>query len=91
MGTPASNPEGYKEGSVLTHVGKIVGPLLIIHGMIDENVHVRHTMRLIEALTDANIKYDLLLFPQERHVPRGVRGKAYMETRIKDFFSTHLK
>jgi len=90
MGTPKSNPEGYKEGSVLTHVGKIKGSLLIIHGMMDENVHARHSMRLIDALTEANVKYDLMLFPQERHVPRSVAGKAYMEGRIKDFFASRL-
>lgn len=91
MGTPENNAGGYKEGSVLTHVGGIKGNLLLIHGMIDENVHARHTMRLISALTDANVRYDLLLFPSERHVPRSATGKAYMEERIKEFFASKLK
>ena len=82
MGTPASNPDGYKAGSVLTHAHRITGRLLLVHGMIDENVHARHTMRLITALVAGNVPYDLLLFPEERHVPRSAAGKAYMETRM---------
>ena len=43
MGTPAENPEGYRESSVLAGVDRIRGPLLVVHGMLDENVHFRHS------------------------------------------------
>ena len=43
MGTPANNPDGYRESSVLTHADRLRGDLLVIHGMLDENVHFRHT------------------------------------------------
>ena len=49
MGTPANNPEGYRESSVLSHAEKLQGALLVIHGMLDENVHFRHTARLTTA------------------------------------------
>ena len=49
MATPATNPVGYRESSVLAHAGQVVGSLLIIHGMIDENVHFRHSARLVAA------------------------------------------
>ena len=87
MGTPQSNPAGYRNGSALTHAHRIVGRLLLVHGLIDENVHARHTMRLITALVKGNVPYDLLVFPEERHVPRSVGGKAYMETRIRQYFA----
>ena len=41
MGTPLSNPEGYKEGDVCTHVKNVEGALLLVHGLVDENVHFR--------------------------------------------------
>jgi dienelactone hydrolase len=90
MGTPQGNPGGYRAGSVLTHAHRIMGRLLLVHGLIDENVHARHTMRLITALVKGNVPYDLLLFPEERHVPRSVNGKAYMETRIRQYFARYL-
>ena len=43
------------------------GSLLLVHGLIDENVHFRHTARLINALIRAQKHYELLLFPDERH------------------------
>lgn len=43
---------------------------MLVHGLIDENVHFRHTARLINALIAARKPYDLLLFPDERHSPR---------------------
>jgi dipeptidyl-peptidase-4 len=74
MGTPTGNPDGYEGSSVLTHAPKISrgAHLLLVHGLIDENVHARHSFRLINKLIDANVKYDFLAFPNERHVPRWV-------------------
>ena len=66
------------------------GKLLLIHGLIDENVHFRHTARLIAALTTAGKEYDLVLFPGERHMPRDAKGLEYQETRLVDYFRAHL-
>ncbi len=90
MGTPQSNPEGYKDSSVLTHVAKLRGKLLIVHGMVDENVQFRHTARLIVALTEANKDYDLLVFPEERHMPRDAKGLEYQERRVLEYFQREL-
>lgn len=90
MGLPEENKKGYLESSVLTHVGKIEGKLLIVHGMIDENVHFRHTARLVNALVSAQKDYELLLFPDERHMPRGIPDRVYMEERVFQFLSRNL-
>ncbi|HOT92090.1 MAG TPA: S9 family peptidase [Anaerolineae bacterium] len=90
MGTPQSNPEGYAASSVMAHVDKIQGKLLLVHGLIDENVHFRHTARLINALIRARKPYALLLFPDERHSPRRLADRIYMEERVRDFFLENL-
>ena len=90
MGTPQSNPDGYRAGSVLSYVENLQGHLLLVHGLIDENVHFRHTARLINALIRARKQYDLLLFPDERHVPRRLEDRTYMEQQIQGYFKTHL-
>ncbi|MCP4417305.1 MAG: prolyl oligopeptidase family serine peptidase [Chloroflexi bacterium] len=90
MGLPQSNPDGYKMSSLMAHVDKIEGKLLLVHGLIDENVHFRHTARLINALIAARKRYELLLFPDERHMPRKADGRYYMEEQIYNFFDTKL-
>lgn len=90
MGLPAENPQGYQQSSVLAHVKTMVGRLLIVHGLIDENVHFRHTARLINALIAARKSYELLLFPDERHLPRKLDDRVYMEEQIAAFFGREL-
>ncbi len=81
MGTPAENPTGYAESSVLSHVSSMTGRLLLVHGLLDENVHFRHTARLVDHLIAARRHYELLVFPRERHLPRHLEDRAYMEER----------
>ena len=90
MGTPSTNPDGYTDSSVLAHVNGLQGRLLVVHGLIDENVHFRHTARLVNALIHARKPYQLLLFPDERHTPRYLADRVYMEEHIRDFFVENL-
>jgi dienelactone hydrolase len=90
MGLPSENPSGYRESAVFDHIPNMRGKLLLVHGLIDENVHFRHTARLINRLIAAGKDYDLLLFPDERHSPRRLRDRIYMEQRISDYFLKHL-
>ncbi|KAJ6797163.1 Uncharacterized protein M6B38_110365 [Iris pallida] len=90
MGLPSENPEAYEFGSIMHHLHKLKGKLLLVHGMIDENVHFRHTARLINALIAAGKSYEILLFPDERHMPRRLTDRVYMEDRIWDFIERSL-
>ncbi len=90
MGLPSLNQSGYANGSVMHHVHKMKGRLLLVHGMIDENVHFRHTARLVNVLVAAGKPYELLIFPDERHMPRRHRERIYMEERICDFIERNL-
>ena len=91
MGTPQDNPEGYAQSSVMAHAGELRGALLLVHGLIDENVHFRHTARLINALIRARKPYELLLFPDERHMPRRLEDRVHMEEQIFAFIQKHLE
>ena len=90
MGTPQSNPLGYQASSVFTHIPNLRGKLMVVHGLIDENVHFRHSARLINALIAARKPYDLLLFPDERHMPRRLADRVFMEEQVRDYFVKHL-
>jgi len=76
LGQPAANADGYRESSVLTHAGRVRGDLLLIHGTVDENVHLRHSLRMQEALRQAGRETELVQLPEQRH---RVRGEAIKE------------
>lgn len=67
MDTPQENPEGYKNGSVLTYVDNYKGVLRILHGDMDDNVHMQNTMQLVDALTDRDKAFELMIYPGSRH------------------------
>jgi dipeptidyl-peptidase-4 len=86
MGTPQDDPDGYLRSSVLPLAERLSRPLLIIHGLSDENVHFRHTARLLNVLNPAHRACDLLLFPDERHLPRAHADRVTLESRLVDHF-----
>jgi dipeptidyl-peptidase-4 len=74
----------------MTHAERLRGKLLVVHGMIDENVHFRHSARLMQALIDAGKPFEVLLYPNERHTPRSEKDRVAMETRILEYFRVNL-
>jgi dipeptidyl-peptidase-4 len=91
MGTPKTNPSGYKASSVLARVESLNGKLLVIHGMLDENVHFRHSARLATALIAAAKPFELLPIPNERHSSRKVPERTYIAHRLAEFFKASLR
>lgn len=91
MGLLDTNATGYQASSVLPDAGKLAGKLLLVHGLVDENVHARHTMRLVEALSAAGRDYELMLFPESRHMPRDPSYLEYMERRLMEFLRRSLE
>lgn len=91
LGTPQANPDGYERSSVMAHAAGLRDRhLMLVHGLIDENVHFRHSARLIDALIRERIPYELFLLPGERHSPRAEADRVYLEERILDFFRRTL-
>lgn len=62
-GTPASAPEAYRDNSVMAHLDSLRSPLLLIHGMADDNVLFTNTTRLIDGLVNRNIQFELMTYP----------------------------
>ncbi|MCA9298838.1 MAG: DPP IV N-terminal domain-containing protein, partial [Phycisphaerales bacterium] len=78
MDVPQENPDGYRETSVVEHASDLHGELLLLHGTMDDNVHMQHTTRLISALQRANKAYGVLYYPGSRH---GIWGAHVEEAR----------
>lgn len=93
MSTPDENPSGYAKGSVLNRAMDFPDEenrLLLIHGIIDENVHFRHTSLIVNALIKACKPYQLQVYPNERHGIRQPDTSEHYETTILSFLLQHL-
>jgi dipeptidyl-peptidase-4 len=89
MKTPQQNPEGYQATSALTHAAKLERPLLIIHGVTDDNVHYAHTLALVEALYVAGKRAEVITLSATHMVPDPKLNLAREQVQV-DFFRQHL-
>ncbi len=94
MDTPQDNPDGYEKASVFYHLDRFEGdltPLMLVHGMADDNVTFDNTTRLLAALQEKCLPCELMTYPGQRH---GIQGEALqvhlMQTRMA-FLDRHLK
>ncbi|XP_041356250.1 dipeptidyl peptidase 9-like [Gigantopelta aegis] len=90
---PEVNKQGYQNGSVLSYVDSLPDEenhLLIIHGLIDENVHFQHTSCLINALVRACKPYQLQVYPNERHGIRSHEASEHYKTMVMSFLHNNL-
>ncbi len=67
MGTPAENPEGYRDSSCVEAARNLAGHLLLIHGALDDNVHVHNLHCFATALTAADKSIETMVYPAARH------------------------
>lgn len=86
MSTPQLNPDGYKIGAAMTYAGDLKGKVLIMHGMLDDNVHPNNAFQLIEALDRAGKSYESRFWPNGGH---GL-GPGASDTQ-QEFFDRVLK
>jgi len=89
MKTPAANPEGYRATSALTHAARLARPLLVLHGITDDNVHFAHTLALIEALYVAGKRAEVITLSATHMVPDPELAVARERVQV-DFFRQHL-
>ena len=67
MRTPQENPDGYDAGSCLTYAKQLKGNLLLLHGMVDDNVHPSNAWQLIDALQKSGKTFEMFFFPNSGH------------------------
>ncbi len=90
MNLPAGNVEGYRSARVLEHIGGLTSPLLLVHGMADDNVLFSNSTALMSALQQRGQPFELMTYPGAKH---GLKGKdALHRYRVSEgFFARCLK
>jgi dipeptidyl-peptidase-4 len=80
MNTPQENPKGYDDTSVVKAAKNLHGRLLIVHGLMDDNVHAQNSMQLIESLQRADKDFEVMVYPRSRH---GIIERHYSRLQIE--------
>jgi dipeptidyl-peptidase 4 len=87
MNTPQENPDGYNATSVVRAARNLHGKLLLVHGLMDDNVHAQNSLQLADALQRADRDFEVMYYPRNRH---GIMGKHY-ERLVLDFMKRNLR
>ena len=90
MATPQENPSGYDENSPINHVDKLKGDFLLIHGSGDDNVHLQNTMRMVEALIQADKQFEWMVYPDKNHSIYGGNTRLHLYNKMTNFIKSTL-
>ncbi|HBI69239.1 MAG TPA: S9 family peptidase [Massilia sp.] len=88
--TPKSDPDAYARSGVFAHLDGLKSPLLLIHGMADDNVLFTNSTRLIDELVKRNVQFDLMTYPGAKHGISGRTSQRHVYGLIEAFFKKNL-
>jgi len=93
LGFPDKNTEAYRRSSPITYADKLQRPLLILHGMVDDNVFFQDSVQLIEKLIELRKTdyFDMMFYPKESHSFTKPESWTDEYERILKFFDAHLR
>jgi dipeptidyl-peptidase-4 len=92
LGTPQGNADGYEASGVFPYAKDLSAPLLLIHGMADDNVLFTNSTKLMKALQDDGRPFDLMTYPGSKHgLTRVPATGQHVYSHILRFFQQHLQ
>ncbi|MGB3738443.1 MAG: DPP IV N-terminal domain-containing protein [Pontixanthobacter sp.] len=89
MGDPRNVPEAYEKASAIPDAKTIADPLLLIHGMADDNVVFENSSALIAAMQEGNVPFEMMLYPGYTHRVSGETISPHMWNTIFGFLERH--
>lgn len=89
MGDPREVPEAYEKASAIPDATKIADPLLLIHGMADDNVVFENSSELISVLQESNTPFEMMLYPGYTHRVSGEKIGPHVWNSIMRFLEAH--
>ncbi|TMO85333.1 S9 family peptidase [Pseudoalteromonas spongiae] len=91
LGHPQTNAKGYEQSAVFPYAEGLSGPLMIYHGMADDNVLFTHATKLFKQLQDNAQQFEMMTYPGSKHSLRGKKVQTHLHQTITDFFNRHFK
>ncbi len=89
MGNPREVPEAYEEASAIPEATEISDPLLLIHGMADDNVVFENSSELISVLQESNTAFEMMLYPGYTHRVGGPMISPHRYNTVFRFLESH--
>ncbi|HLP60786.1 MAG TPA: prolyl oligopeptidase family serine peptidase, partial [Candidatus Deferrimicrobium sp.] len=90
LNLPYDDPEAYRTSSPINHAAGLQDPLLIVHGLSDDNVHFQDAARLVQKLIELEKEFEVMFYPAEGHVMATESSRYDYYRRLTDFFQRHL-
>jgi len=90
MRTPQENPDGYDDNSPINHVDRIRGDYLLVHGTADDNVHYQNTIEMADALINADVDFELMIYPDHDHGIFTGQARLHLYRLMTDFLDCAL-
>ena len=90
LGEPKDNPDGYDQNSPLSHVDKLKGAYLLVHGTGDDNVHVQNSLEMERVLINANKQFQVFYYPDNNHGIYGGYTRLHLYTMMTNFIEKNL-
>ncbi|GGG35939.1 peptidase S9 [Croceivirga lutea] len=88
--TPQENPGGYDNESPFNYPELLKGDYLLVHGSGDDNVHLQNTMRMAEALIQADKQFDWAIYPDKNHGIYGGNTRKHLYQKMTSFVKEKL-
>ncbi len=92
MGLLEENEEGYHSSSMVTLAGNLEGKMMLVHSLMDDNVHPQNTFQLAKALIDNEKSIDLKIYPPGTHgVAYDMNSRIFLFRQYLDWLEKNLK
>ena len=91
MRMPQNNQEGYRRSSPRFSAANLHGALLLVHGSMDENVHMQNTLQFSYELQKAGKPFDMMIYPRSRHRLGGLDLEKHRHAKMLEFIMRHLR
>ncbi len=91
MGLPKDNPEGFRDGSPITHAKNLKGDLLIVYGTGDDNCHYQNCEALVNELIRHGKQFRMMSYPNRSHgIFEGRGTRRHLFTMMTRFIEERL-
>ncbi len=90
MLTPQNNPEGYAKTDLNSKVKDLSGKLLLVHGIMDNNVHLQNTTKFVYQMQKAGKQFEFMAYPTQRHGISDPQQTYHLYTMMADFILKNL-
>jgi dipeptidyl aminopeptidase/acylaminoacyl peptidase len=91
LNRPHEDPEAYRFSSPIYHAEGLRDSLLLVHGLVDDNVHFQDAARLVQKLIELEKPFEMMVYPTEPHTIETEPSRYDFNRRVVDFFDAHLR